>query len=316
MESDPRLSLLALCSLEDVTGRQWQVIARQGRSREGLERLLAGQVDETTTAGRQLARNLDTNLEDLNEARQGASQAVEQASDVGARLITVLDDDYPATLREIYNLPPFLFVQGELRDTDLASVSVVGTRSATPEGLEQARRLAQALAQRDVTVVSGLAAGIDTAAHTAALNAGGRTLAVMGTGILRTYPSENKQLRRRIVESGQGAVLSQFWPTTPPSRKTFPIRNVVTSGISQGTVVVEASVTSGAKMQARLAYEHGKTVFVLDSLVTNRPWASSYVQAGKAIEVTDVDDVIQRLRSVEEIRDAAAFTEQLALQIM
>lgn len=315
MRREASMRMVALCALPEVTGKQWQVIARQARSGEGLERLLGGHVDETTKPARQLASNLQAHLEDLDGALEEAADAIEQAAAVDARLITVLEEAYPANLREIYNLPPFLFVQGQLEDHDTASIAVVGTRSATEEGIEQARRLAGQLAGRDVTVVSGLAAGIDTAAHTATLEAGGRTLAIMGTGILRTYPSENEALRRRIVDSGQGAVLSQFWPTTPPSRKTFPIRNVVTSGISQGTVVVEASETSGAKMQARLAYEHGKAVFVLDTLVTHRPWARSYVQDGKALEVTDVDDVVSRLRSTEEIRDAALFTEQLALDI-
>src|SRR5207344_2683526 len=123
--------------------------------------------------------------------------------------------------------------------------------------------------------------------------AGSRTIAVLGTGITRCYPAENKDLAKQITRSG--ALVSQFWPTSPPSKYTFPRRNVVTSGISQGTVVIEASSTSGAKMQARLALEHGKKVFLVRSLVTNQQWAQTYVAKRGAIEVGDVDEVIRHL---------------------
>lgn len=311
---DRGLHLLALCALEGVTGKQWQVIARQARRHKGLERLLAGSVDESTASASTLKRKLGDGLDRLDDALVQTREVLSQAAEVDAQLVTVMDDAYPTNLREIYNLPPFLFVQGTLLDDDITSVAVVGTRSASDLGLQQAGKLARQLSERGVTVVSGMAAGIDTAAHEATLDVGGRTIAVMGTGVLRTYPEENEDLRARIIESG-GAVLSQFWPTTPPSRKTFPIRNVVTSGISQGTVVIEASSTSGAKMQARLAYEHGKRVFVLRQLATDQPWARSYVDAGKAVEVEEVDDVVDLLRSVNEVQDAASFSEQLALEL-
>src|SRR5690606_11165068 len=159
----------------------------------------------------------------------------------------------------IYNPPPFLFVRGSLSAADERSIAIVGTRRASAAGLEQARWLASSLAKEGVTVLSGLARGIDTAAHRAALDGGGRTVAGMGTGINRRYPAENSELADEIER--QGALVSQFWPDAPPTRKSFPMRNVVMSGMALGTVVVEASSTSGAKMQARLALEHGKLVF-------------------------------------------------------
>jgi DNA processing protein len=191
-------------------------------------------------------------------------------------LITVLDEGYPRTLRLIYNLPPFLFVRGELLEQDLRSVAVVGTREASEQGRECAARLARQLCTAGVTVVSGLARGIDTAAHSGALAAGGRTIAVVGTGITRTYPNENTQLCEEIAASG--AVVSQFWPSAPPASYTFPKRNVTMSGIAQGTAVIDASATSGAKMQARYALEHGKKVFLLSSLVQRYEWAERYAQ--------------------------------------
>jgi DNA processing protein len=167
------------------------------------------------------------------------------------------------------------------------------------------------LVERRVTVVSGMARGIDTAAHRGALDAGGRTIAVIGTGITRCYPSENRALAEEIASSG--ALVSQFWPTRQPGKDTFPRRNVVTSGISQGTVVIEATSTSGAKMQARLALEHGKKVFLLRSLVTSQPWATDYVSRRGAIEVSAVEEVSAQLAEPERVRQATMQNQQLSL---
>jgi len=227
-------------------------------------------------------------------------------ADEATRLVTVLDDEYPANLRRIYNRPPFLFVRGTLRDEDARSVAVVGTRKASPEGRAQARHLATELARRGVTVVSGLAAGIDSEAHTAALNAGGRTLAVMGTGIDRVYPAENRELAARVPK--QGALVSQFWPGAPPRAENFPLRNVVSSGIAMGTVVVEASGKSGARMQARLALEHGKRLFLVEPLVLQEQWAQDYAERPGATVVKGVEDVL----TVLDAEQAAETTAQLS----
>jgi DNA processing protein len=168
------------------------------------------------------------------------------------------------------------------------------------------------LTQAGVTVLSGLARGIDTAAHQAALDAGGRTIAVMGTGIRTIYPKENRELAARIIE--RGALVSQFWPETPPRTDTFPRRNIVTSGLSQGTVVVEASATSGAKMQARLALQHGKRVFLLSSLVSEREWARRYLERG-AIEVRSVDDIVHQLQTPQAVQARSDQRRQLTLAL-
>jgi DNA processing protein len=215
----------------------------------------------------------------------------------GIQVVTILDNEYPSNLRAIYNQPPMLFVRGTLEKTDERAVAVVGTRSASPEGLAQAHRLAFQLARRGVTVLSGLARGIDTAAHKGALAAGGRTVAVMGAGIDIIYPSENAALANRIAD--RGALVSQFWPGTPPISHNFPMRNVVMSGLSIGTVVVEAAATSGAKMQARLALEHGKRVFLVESLVMSQPWAQRYAKQSGATVVRSVDDIIDILDEAE-----------------
>jgi DNA processing protein len=301
-----KYDLLALCRLKGVS---WHFIAREAQRPGGLERLLEGGATETgpdadTTLG--LIREAD-----LGEHRQIVASLVEETTAEGIRLTTVLDPDYPANLRLIYNLPPFLFYRGELRPDDAYSVAVVGTREASPEGLARARKLADLLAAERVTVLSGLARGIDTAGHEGCLAAGGRTIAVLGSGIRRTYPPENARLAERIVASG--AVVSQFWPDAAPASYTFPRRNVVMSGMSQGTVVIEASETSGAKLQARLAIEHGKQVFLPASLVKDRPWARRYLGRPGVTEVADVGDIIRALRSPAQVEARTQQRLQLSL---
>jgi DNA processing protein len=312
MISPDQHDLLALCALrEEKSSVDWSLLAREAVRSNGLADLLAGHIAERSAVASRSRRILRRLLPQLDRARERVDSELALAEQLGARLVTVLDDGYPSNLRLIPNLPPFLFVLGdEFHDDDLRSVAVVGTRKPSPDGLRRARRMAEQLVDHGVTVVSGMAAGIDTAAHRATLDVGGRTIAVTGTGITRTYPKENAALAAEIAE--HGAIVSQFWPSTPPATWTFPRRNVVMSGIAQGTVVIEASQTSGAKMQARLALEHGKRVFLVRTLVTSQPWAGTYVAERGAVEVGEVDDVIRHLAEPDRIRSA---TEQRQLTL-
>lgn len=304
--------LLELCAIRmDKESVDWSLIARQALDPVGLDALCQGIITEKSAASTRSGPVLRKGLKRLPELADRVSAELEAAESVGATLVTVLDPGYPANLRLIPNLPPFLFYRGVLSDDDVRSVAVVGTRSASEAGIRRSAKMSRLLAEQDVTVVSGLARGIDTVAHQAALDAGGRTIAVLGTGITLCYPSENRDLAEAIIANG--ALVSQFWPSSPPSRYTFPRRNVVMSGISQGTVVIEASSTSGAKMQARLALEHGKKVFLIRSLVTSQPWAKTYADTRGAIEVADVDEVITRLAAPERVRRATEQQQQLAL---
>jgi DNA processing protein len=225
----------------------------------------------------------------------------------GVVLLTVLDDAYPINLRLVYNRPPFLFVRGELRAEDERAIAVVGTRNASNEGLKQASRLARELGGSGVTVLSGLALGIDGSAHEGALAGGGRTVAVMGTGIRKIYPREHHDLASRIVNAG-GALVSQFLPDAPPTKWSFPMRNITMSGMAVGTVVVEASHTSGAKMQARYALEHGKRLFLVEDLVMHEPWAKKYAERPGATVVQSVDDVLAALDSELQPREQLTFS--------
>jgi DNA processing protein len=216
----------------------------------------------------------------------------------GMRLVTVLDPDYPPNLKAVHDRPPILFVAGHLMPTDARAVAVVGARQATEAGIEQATQVAEHLVQTGYTVVSGLAAGIDTAAHTGALNNHGRTLAVIGTGLTRTYPPQNHALQRKIAQ--QCAVISQFWPDAPPTKRSFPMRNATMSGIALATVVVEASETSGARTQARLALAHGRPVFLTRTLVERQPWAQQIAQRPGTHTVdnpAEITDALERLIS-------------------
>ncbi len=215
----------------------------------------------------------------------------------GMRMLTVLDPDYPDNLRAVHDRPPLIFVAGRLAAADARGLAVVGARQASERATRAAAAVAQHLVQHGYTVISGLAAGIDTAAHTAALAAGGRTVAVIGTGLRRSYPPQNAALQRRIAH--EGAVVSQFWPDAPPSRHSFPMRNAVMSGLSLATVVVEASHTSGSRMQARLALAHGRPVFLRHTLLS-QPWARELAQRPGTHVVSspsEITDVIERLTS-------------------
>ena len=179
----------------------------------------------------------------------------------GCAVVVQSDDNYPALLKEIYDPPTVLYVKGELLAKDKNGIAIVGSRLTTHYGTEAARKLAYQLAYIGMTVVSGGARGIDTAAHLGALNAKGRTIAVLGTGINLVYPSENAELFERIATSG--AVITQFPFNRPGDKQSFPQRNRIVAGMTLGTVVVEANLTSGALITAGMANDFGRQVFAV-----------------------------------------------------
>ncbi len=204
------------------------------------------------------------------ELAQAAWAEVRGWTEQGIRLLPVLDPDYPENLRAVHDRPPLIFLRGELSSSDSRGVAVIGSRRATPTGLERARAVTGAFSAAGYTIVSGLAAGIDTTVHLTALDLGARTVAVVGTGLRRFYPPENEPLQGRIAV--HGAVISRFWPDEGPSRKTFPLRNAVMSGLTLATVIVEAGPHSGARTQARQALGHGRPV-LLAREVLGQSWA-------------------------------------------
>jgi DNA processing protein len=224
-----------------------------------------------------------------------ALREVAQWDDTGMRLLGILDEEYPARVREIHQAPPFLFASGTLLADDPA-IAVVGSRKASPTGLEMASSIAALLAAEGITVLAGLAAGIDTAAHTAALAAGSRTVAIIGTGIRRYYPPANQPLQDEIA--GKGLVLSQFWPDGPPQRPNFLMRNAVMSGYGRATVVVQAGETSGTRAQARMAVEHGRPVILTDQVVASNEWAKRLVGRPDVHIAADTAEVMSYVHRV------------------
>lgn len=180
------------------------------------------------------------------------------ADKLGLRILTLDDADYPKNLKTIIDPPIVLYVKGRLKEEDALGVGIVGSRRATYYGLSCAERFAQELAGRGVTVISGMARGVDTCAHRGALKAGGRTIAVIGSGFNDIYPGENKKLADEIACSG--AVVSEFPVNTPPLKQNFPRRNRLISGLSLGVLVVEAARNSGALITADFALEQGREI--------------------------------------------------------
>ncbi|HEU4783811.1 MAG TPA: DNA-processing protein DprA [Ktedonobacterales bacterium] len=226
--------------------------------------------------------------------RIGPESEVERLVRLHIGAVRTIDPAYPRLLQEIPLPPPVLYVRGTLAPADEWALAIVGTRRASPYGKQMTERLAGELARQAITVVSGLARGIDTVAHQAALAAGGRTIAVLGCGPDLVYPPENAKLAARIVE--QGAVITEFPPGTQPEAGNFPARNRLISGLSLGVLVTEAPETSGALITTRFAAEQGRDIFAVPGNVTSRSsvGANRLIQDGAKM-VLEVGDILSEL---------------------
>ncbi len=209
-------------------------------------------------------------------------------------ILTINDDRYPAPLKGIHSAPIVLYLKGNFRDIDKYAVSIVGSRRATAYGLQVAEKISYRLASKGLTVVSGMARGIDTASHKGALKAGGRTVAVMGSGIDVPYPPANRGLMNAIALSG--AVISEFPLGTPPNKENFPRRNRIISALSLGVIVIEAALDSGSLITVGYALEQGKEVFAVPGNITsgNSRGANDLIRKGARL-VESAEDVIDEL---------------------
>lgn len=213
----------------------------------------------------------------------------------GSKLLVWESADYPKYLREIANPPPLLYVRGEIREADQWAIAVVGTRRQTAYGRQVTQDLVAGLVHNKITIISGLARGIDTTAHRTAVEMDGRTVAVLGSGLDIIYPAENRSLAKRIVE-GRGALVSEFALGTKPEAKNFPPRNRVISGLAMGVIVVEAGTRSGALITVEFALEQDREVFAVPGNI-NSPASrgtNRLIQEGAKL-VTKVDDVLEEL---------------------
>ncbi|ODQ96001.1 DNA-processing protein DprA [Mycobacterium intermedium] len=242
----------------------------------------------------------------LQAARQQLNGWTNPSS--GFQLVTILDAQYPVWLRGVHQMPPLLFVKGELRAEE-AGVSVVGSRDATGRGRTIAARVAERLTERGIAVISGLAAGIDGAAHEATLRAGGRPIGVLGTGITRVYPASHRELHDQVAAAG--VLVSQFLPDAPPTKHSFPMRNITMSGLGRASIIIEAGEHSGTRIQARVGVEHGRPVILTDLVVKATTWGKDlrerpgvYV-AGSTAEVMAIVEEILREDDSEELEVVA-----------
>ncbi|MFH1784401.1 MAG: DNA-processing protein DprA [bacterium] len=216
------------------------------------------------------------------------------------RILTIKDKDYPANLRFTFTPPKMLYVKGDLSDFDSVAIAVVGSRTPTAYGIKVTRELVGELSRNGVTVISGLARGIDTCAHKAALDAGGRTIAILGSGHYNIYPPENRALAEAICNSG--AVISEFPLQAGPRRENFPRRNRLISGLSLGTIVVEAKQKSGSLITASFALEQGREVFAVPGNIYSKcsEGTNQLIKQGAKL-VETIDDIIEEIDSFKTI---------------
>jgi DNA processing protein len=237
---------------------------------------------------------LDPEAPDVRAARAAAGRALAEAAKEGIEPIAWFDARFPALLNCIPDPPPVLWIRGVTEVLGRPTVAIVGSRAATTYALQVGSRLAAELAGRGVVVASGLARGVDSAAHRGALGAGGATTAVLGSGVDRIYPAEHAELAENIA--GTGAVVSELAPGAAPLPEHFPLRNRVISGISLGVVVVEASENSGSLITARAALEQGRDVMAVPgSVLTGRNRGSHSLLKDGAKVVESADDILEEL---------------------
>jgi DNA processing protein len=246
-----------------------------------------------------ISSNLAKRLQSANRNHQDVKEWLEvelsNLEKLNAEIITVWDESYPKILKNIYDPPLILQVKGSLLEADDYSIAMVGTRMPTNYGKVQAERIAAGLAEQNITVVSGMARGIDSISHSAALKQGGRTIAVVGSGLDVIYPPENNKLFKKISESG--AVISEYILGTKPDAVNFPKRNRIISGISLGCIIVETGIAGGAMQTARFALDQNREVFAVPGNVgvKQADGTNQLIQRGEAELITSADDVLLEL---------------------
>jgi DNA processing protein len=296
------LSYLALYSVPEVgTQRIVSLVRRFGSAREALDASL-GELTKVEDIGDKVARNIKYQVN-----WKLAQEQLSLAERKKFKISTFFDEEYPKSLKNIYDPPPLIFFKGEIRPEDQKAIAVVGSRKASSYGRMVTESLVGELASRGITIVSGLARGIDSISHQAALKAGGRTIAVLGSGLDIIYPPENRKLADGIAENG--AVISEFFLGTKPEATNFPQRNRVISGLCLGIVIVEAGPKSGALLTARHALEQNREVFAVPGDIRSQgsKGTNELIKQGAKL-VSSVEDILVELN---ELTNASAKKERI-----
>ena len=231
----------------------------------------------------------------IKEAEKYAECQLSKLNQVEGTIITIWDKQYPDLLKKIYDPPPFLFLRGELIEMDKYAIAIVGTRSPSEYGVRMVEKFSHGLTKLGITLVSGLARGIDTVVHSAALKSGGRTITVIGSGLDIIYPPENKNLSERITD--HGAVISEYEMGAKPDAVNFPRRNRIISGLSLGTLIIETDINGGAMITANTALDQNREVFAVPGNINSKGSRGCHalIKDGRAKLVEEIDDIIIEL---------------------
>jgi DNA processing protein len=307
LTAEGELHWLALVLVPGLGPRKSNALIEQFRTPEGVFRASR---DELADCG--ISQSVAQTVASGCTFEEAAEQQ-ELLRKFGAEIVTIRDPRYPERLREIYDPPVVLFTKGRTELLKSIMLGVVGTRRPTPYGIAATERLSADLAQAQITIVSGMARGIDTSAHKAALSVNGDTVAVFGCGVDLVYPAENRRLAGSIAE--KGLVVSEFPMATPPYPQNFPVRNRIVSGMSVGILVVEGAQYSGSGITARLAMDQQREVFAVPGNITSKmSWGPNLLIKQGAKLVQEWNDVIVELSPVDRRRLVVAGQRQLGLE--
>jgi DNA processing protein len=307
LSSDEQLHWLALRMTPGLGARSTIQLLTAFRTPQAIFRASSSEIQAVGVAGG-VARSLASGV-----AFEDAVTQQQRMAEIGATLVPCNSQGYPARLKEIYDPPPLLFARGRVDLLATLSIAVVGTRRPTPYGTAASSKLARDLADAGLTIASGMARGVDTVAHLAALDAGGNTIAVFGCGVDELYPAENRKLSDRIA--AEGLIVSDFPMGTPPYPQNFPMRNRIISGISLGVLIVEGGQYSGSAITARLAAEQGREVFAVPGNITSKmSYAPNLLIKQGAKLVQDWNDVVTELKPEDRRWLADAMRKQLNLK--
>ncbi|MBK7091456.1 MAG: DNA-protecting protein DprA [bacterium] len=307
LRNDPRFWWFALNTVPGIGAVRYVALVKHFGSPQAVLEASPKSLNNVAEIGDKVVQALKS---EVNE--EHAEQQLAKLEHHNARLITILDEDYPEHLKRIYDSPPFLIVKGEFLPEDRLAVAIVGSRMSSEYGRQVTEMLVRDLSKQGLTIVSGLARGIDSIAHQTALAGGGRTIGVLGCGLDVIYPPENKKLYEEVA--GSGAVVTEFEFGTRPEKFNFPARNRIISGISRGVIVIEARKGSGALVTAQHAIDQNREVFAVPGNITSAPsqGANELIKQG-AIPVTQAADVLLALGIDPTSRAAAKERPRISL---
>jgi DNA processing protein len=295
---DFQKSLLVLSRVPNVGAARIRNLIARFETPERVLNAAVADLARTPNIGEKIAESISrfANSEKRNAAERDAEIQFDHLEKLNAKLVTLWDAAYPKLLKEIYDPPVFLFIRGALAAADETSIGIVGTRYPTDYGKHAAKKFSENFVQHGFSVVSGLAFGVDTLAHTAALDAGGRTIAVLGSGIDKIYTDTKGKLYPRIIESG--AIISEEFIGTEPLAENFPKRNRIISGLSLGSLIIESDFKGGALITASYAVDQNREVFALPGSVFSKKsnGTNALIRDGKAKLVLSPDDVLNEFR--------------------